>query len=108
MVYHEPSTKTTVWINWRTNSNDLDTFLKEKKSYFENYPKKATEQLSILNFISLKSNFLIETEKHIFLFFLYEGTKKQQEKLEDVKIVFATYAQLKKDYPQEFRIKENL
>ena len=52
VVYHEPSTKTAVWINWKTNPNDLDKFLKEKKSYFVNYPKKATEQLSILNFIS--------------------------------------------------------
>ena len=47
VVYHEPSTKITVWINWRTNPNNLDKFLKEKKSYFINFPKKATEQLSI-------------------------------------------------------------
>ena len=55
--------------------------------------------------------FLIETEQNTFLFFLYEGMKGKQEKLENksnIKIVVATYAQLKKDYPKEFRIKENL
>ena len=36
--------------------------------------------------------------------------KKKQETLNEnkIKIVFATYAQLKQDYEQEFRIKENL
>ena len=42
------------------------------------------------------------------MFLLYEGTKKKQEQLGDMKIVFANYAQLKKDYPEDFRIKKLL
>ena len=46
VVYHEPSTKKTLWINWRSNPKDLKKFLDEKRDYFINYPNHAKEQLS--------------------------------------------------------------
>ena len=74
--------------------------------------KKQRNNLVFLSLLVWIHFFLIETEENIYLFFLYEGKGEKIETLmkeeKTIKVKIATYAQLKKDYPEEFKIKENL
>ena len=47
VVYHEPSSKKTIWINWKSNYKDLIEIAKDEQNYLALYAKQAKEQLGI-------------------------------------------------------------